>query len=327
MGLLSGQLRSVIEWTDPDPAVLFLKWTADGDEIKHASKLIVGPGLGCLFVYEGRVQGVYDKEGLVSLTTENIPFWTSVTKVLQKMESEHKVGIFYYRRAEMPNVRWGTPAPIKYMDPVYSFPVGLGAFGNFSVRIIEAEAFFKNIVAGADIYSVRDLQKIIVSRITPLITDVLGKSKLAYVDIDGQRSEISAAVAQAVLPVFKTLGFELTDFRIEGTSFDEETQGRIGKIADMTAAAHAARAAGMNVAQMQQLEAMKDAAKQPATLAGAAMGLTAGMGLSQIMSGATAPAPVNDVAAKLTKLKGLFDAGLITEPEFAAKKKELLEAL
>ncbi|MGE4511090.1 MAG: antifreeze protein, partial [Sulfurimonadaceae bacterium] len=49
------QLRSVIEWKDMEEDALFYRWSENGDEIKNASKLIVGPGQGCIFVYEGRV--------------------------------------------------------------------------------------------------------------------------------------------------------------------------------------------------------------------------------------------------------------------------------
>jgi membrane protease subunit (stomatin/prohibitin family) len=40
--------------------VLFQQWEGNGDELKNASKLIVGPGQGCIFVYEGKVKGVYE---------------------------------------------------------------------------------------------------------------------------------------------------------------------------------------------------------------------------------------------------------------------------
>jgi membrane protease subunit (stomatin/prohibitin family) len=346
MGFIKDQLRSVIEWSNPDPTALFVKWTDDGDEIKNASKLIVGPGQGCIFVYEGRVQEHYDKEGLVKLDTQNIPFWTTVKSVLQRFESEHKVGLYFYRRAEIANVRWGTPSPIKYRDPQYKFPVGLGAFGNFSVRVLDPVAFFKNMVAGADTYDVRQLQTLIISRITALITDVLGKAKFSYIDIDGHRGEISEQVSQAVLPVFTGLGFQLTDFRIEGTNFDEETQERIGRISDATADAQAATELGLNYAQVQQLAAMRDAAKTQNSTAGTAMGLTAGIGFAQMLGGmfpggqqpgspfgqpqapqpqAAPPPAADDLPAKLGKLKQLFEAGLISDAEYAAKKKEILE--
>ncbi len=56
------QLRSVIEWDNPDPDDLFFRWSYNGDEIKNASKLIVNPGQGCVFVYEGEVKAVITKK-------------------------------------------------------------------------------------------------------------------------------------------------------------------------------------------------------------------------------------------------------------------------
>ena len=50
------QLRTVIEWRDPSPEALFSQWSDNGDEIKNASKLIVNPGQGCIFVYEGQIR-------------------------------------------------------------------------------------------------------------------------------------------------------------------------------------------------------------------------------------------------------------------------------
>jgi len=53
MGLANGlrrQLRSVIEGENPQPDELFHHWTTNGEEIKNASKLMVGPGKGCIFV-------------------------------------------------------------------------------------------------------------------------------------------------------------------------------------------------------------------------------------------------------------------------------------
>ena len=49
--------------------------------------------------------------------------------------------------------------------------------------------------------------------------------------------------------------FILSDFRIEGTVFDDDTMKRINRIADMSAEAQAANAAGVSYAQLQQLQA------------------------------------------------------------------------
>ena len=95
-GSITGQLRSVIEWKNPSSDVLFQRWTDNGDEIKNASKLIIGPGEGAIFVYEGHPQAVITEPGMIDLKTENIPFWTTITKFMQGFKSEHKVGIYFF---------------------------------------------------------------------------------------------------------------------------------------------------------------------------------------------------------------------------------------
>src|SRR3569623_211947 len=87
MGIMSRQLRSVIEWKDPSPDVLFERWSEHGDEIKNASKLIVGPGQGCLFVYEGQILEAYTTPGMVDLRTGNLPFVTTLTRLMQGFTS------------------------------------------------------------------------------------------------------------------------------------------------------------------------------------------------------------------------------------------------
>ena len=111
------QLRSVIEWDSPDPNALFEQWTENGDEIKNASTLIVGPGQGCIFVYQGKVQSVIEKACSVNLETDNIPFWTTISNFMQFFESEHKVGLYFYKRSTILDQKWGTTSVIKYQDP------------------------------------------------------------------------------------------------------------------------------------------------------------------------------------------------------------------
>jgi membrane protease subunit (stomatin/prohibitin family) len=336
MGLLNrvkGQLRSVIQWENPSPDVLFQRWTDNGDEIKNASKLIVGPGQGCIFVYEGKVQAVHRNEGMVNLSTENIPFWTTITKFMQAFVSEHKVGIYFYKTTEILNQKWGTSSVVKYEDPKYKFPVGLRAFGNYSFRLTEPQQFFVNVLGQRSVYTLDDFRTVMGSRIIQPLTDFLAESHFTYTEIDANREELAKGISAKLTSDFATLGFAMADFRIEGTSFDEDTMRRINTIADVSAEAQAASAAGINYAQLQQLQALRDAAKNEGGVAGLGIGVGAGVGFGQMMAGmmggASAPqaAPADDPVAKLAKLKQMLDGGLISAAEFDAKKKDILSRM
>ncbi len=335
MALFDGikrQLRSVIEWKNPRADILFSQWTDNGDEIKNASKLIVGPGQGCIFVYEGKVKAVITKACMLDLKTDNIPFWTTISKFMQFFESEHKVGIYFFKTSKILDQKWGTTSAIKYEDPKYKFPVGLRAFGNYSYRISKPQDFFVNVVGSQSDFFCDDFRKVMSARIIHPISDFLAESRFTYTDIDANRNEITIGLNDKLTEVFGKLGFDITDFRIEGTSFDDETLKRINRIADLTAEAQAAKAVGLDYASIQQLEAMREAARNESGAAGMGVGLGAGMGLGQNMAQAfhhTQPQQpsqaVDDPMEKLEKLKKMVDANLISQEEYAAKKQQILD--
>ncbi|MFW5443901.1 MAG: SPFH domain-containing protein [Methylococcaceae bacterium] len=337
MALLDGikrQLRSVIEWKDPPADVLLSQWTVNGDEIKKASKLIIGPGQGCIFVYEGKVQSIIEDECLIDLKTANIPFWTTIKKFMNFFESEHKVAIYFYKKSKILDQKWGTTSAIKYDDPKYKFPVGLKAYGNYSYRIYDAKDFFVNVVGSHTNFYIDDFRSVMSARIIHPISDYLAESKFSYAEIDANREEIARGISIKLSMAFRKLGFDITDFRVEGTDFDAETLKRINRIADLTAEAQAAKAVGLDYAKIQHLEAMREAARNEGGGAGLGMGMGAGIGLGQTMAqsmteqnSTPAQAKSDDPLAKLVQLKSMFEAELITEQEYTAKKQQILDLL
>ncbi|QPK63812.1 SPFH domain-containing protein [Methylomonas sp. LL1] len=336
MALIDGikrQLRSVIEWQNPDSDVLLEQWTENGDEIKNASKLIVGPGQGCIFVYQGQVRAVIEEQCMINLQTDNVPFWTTIKKFMQFFESEHKVGIYFFKKTKILDQKWGTTSLIKYQDPKYRFPIGLKAYGNYSYQIADAQAFFVNIVGSHNRMGIDEFRQVISARIIQPISDYLAECGYSYADIDANRDEIARGIAIKLAITFRKLGFSIGDFRIEGTDFDDDTLRRINRIADLTAEAQAAQAVGLDYAKVQQLDAMREAARNESGAAGAGMGLGAGVALGQNMAQGLSEVPrsmtnnVEDISAKLAQLKQLFESELISEAEYAAKKQELLAKL
>ena len=332
MGIIDGikrQFRSVIEWKNPDDNELFYRWSSNGDEIKNASQLIVGPGQGCIFVYEGKIKAIIEKESMIELQTANIPFWTTITKFMQAFESEHKVGIYFFKRTIILDQKWGTVSDIKYDDPKYNFPVSLRAFGNYSIEISNANLFFTQVVGGAADFYVSSLRDVLINRLIHPLTDYLAEKKLSYAQIDANRDEIAYDLMQILQKDFNQLGFTLIDFRIEGTDFDEDTKQRINKIANVSADVHAAASAGVSYRELQQLNALGDAAKNEAGAAGVFMGMGAGSSLAQTMNEpfSETPAKNSDLASRLMQLKTLYEQELITQEEYTAKKLSILSEL
>ena len=332
MALFDGikrQLRSVIEWQNPDPNALFEQWTENGDEIKNASTLIVGPGQGCIFVYQGKVQSVIQEACSVNLETDNIPFWTTISRFMQFFESEHKVALYFFKRSTILDQKWGTTSIIKYQDPSYQFPVGLKVYGNYSYRIVDARAFFVAVVGSHNNFYSDDFRAVMSARIIHPLSDFLSTSRYTYTEIDANREQIASGMQENLSGVFREFGLEMTDFRIEGTDFDGDTLKRINRIADLTAETAAAQAVGLDYARVQQLEAMREAARNEGGGAGMGMGLGAGIGFGQSMVQSMSDNANNTVGPmdKLAQLKEMFEAELISTEEYTTKKKAILDKL
>jgi len=285
MGLLknffSKQLSSVIQWENQEPSLLWYQFPSQKNEIKNASKLIVAPGQGCVLVYEGKISDHIVDEGIFNLQTDNHPFITNLLKIRQNFESEHKLFVYFYRKAEILNQGWGTPSSVKYVDAVYNIPVELGANGNFSYHISDVNFFFTNIVGSKSFFTTFDLQQVIINRLPQIISSYLASQKFSFQEIDANLDAIAEGVKERVNVEFTKLGLQLSDFKISGTQFDEKTVERIGKIADMEAEVMAAQKAGLDYADMQKLQALRDAARNEGGLAGAGVQLGVGMELGK----------------------------------------------
>lgn len=329
--LFKKQLSTVIEWKNQDNNLIFHQADTPTSEIKNASKLLVSPGQGCILVYEGKVEDVLTEPGLYFLETDNTPFITTFLKLRQAFESEHKMHLYYFRTAEVLNQPWGTANPVKYVDPVYQFPIQLGAHGNYSVKVIAPESFFTNIIGSVDCFTADELRELITSRITPQLTSFLAQSGYSYRDIDARLADMSEGTKELINQAISELGLVLTDFRIESTTFDEQTQERIERIAGMTAEALSAAEVGMDYVELEKLRALRDAAKNEGGLAGAGLQVGAGFELSKsLMQQKDSLMNDNegtDPMLQLKKLKLLLDEEIITQEDFDTKKKDILSRI
>jgi len=330
--LFRNQLSTVIQWQADKQQYLWYKYPTKTDEIKNASKLIVGPGQGAVLVYEGKVVDVLTEEGTFNLKTDNHPFFTTLVNLRQNFESEHKLHIYFYRKAQVTNQQWGTSSPVKFIDEQYNLPVEMGVNGTFSYQISDVEHFFKDIVGARTEVSNSEIRDLILGRLSQNIVTTIHKLGYSYNQIDGHLTEIGQELATLLNEETQKLGFTLTDFRVDGTLFDEQTQERIGRIADVTADSQAAQAGGLTYAELEKLRALRDAARNEGGLSGSGVQMGVGLEMGKQMGAATQlmnerSTADDDLSRRLARLRLLRDENVITDADYEAKKRELLNEI
>ena len=116
---------------------------------------------------------------------------------------------------------------------------------------------------------------------------------------------------------------------IEGAEFDEETRARVNQIGDRIAASQEARVVEMSYADVQRLDALRDAARNQSGAAGAGMAIGAGVALGGSLAGVatSAPSAAASIESRLATLQQLLDKKLISTEEYEAKRQRILETL
>lgn len=104
MGLFSNQLSNVVEWDETKEGVIFWKWP--NDEIKKGSKLVIRPGQDAIFMYMGKIEGVFTDDGTYDIETQIIPFLSSLKGFKFGFNSGMRAEVVFINTKEL-LCKWG----------------------------------------------------------------------------------------------------------------------------------------------------------------------------------------------------------------------------
>ena len=154
MGLFSKQLANVVEWNQVREDILFWKWS--NKEIKKGSKLIVRPGQDAIFLYNGRVEGIFEDEGSYDIESEIIPFLSTLKGFKFGFNSGLRAEVLFINTKEH-LVKWGTKNAINLPAPGLPGGMPIRAFGTFSCKIADHMVLSDKLAGIKQMYTVEDV--------------------------------------------------------------------------------------------------------------------------------------------------------------------------
>lgn len=276
MGILKN-----IEWTDSSSNLIIWKYPINKDHVNKGSALTVRESQVAIFVDKGRLADVF-LPGYYKLDTNNMPVLTKLMSWKYGFETPFKSDIYFVNTKQFTNQKWGTANPILVRDKDYG-AVRIRGFGNYSFKVDDAYVFMQNLSGTNTKFETGQITDYLRSMVVSGISDAIGESKIAVLDMAANLQELSKIVETKVAEDFKAIGLELTNFVFESFSLPEELEKALDKNTSL-----GMMRGNMDVyTQMETLEAMKEAAKNPGAAGGtmgAGMGLGMGMGLGNIFA-------------------------------------------
>lgn len=226
MGLFNKQFANVVEWNETRGDVLFWKWK--NNEIKRDSKLIIKPGQDAIFLYNGRVEGVFTDSGDYVISSDIIPFLSSLKGFKFGFNSGLRAEVLFINTKEF-TVKWGTKSPLNIQCKEMPGGMPIRAFGTYSVKIDDYLNLIENIAGVKDVYSIDELRERMSTLVDQLLMKWIVKEGKDMFNIQANSFEICNGIKEELDMMLLKLGLTVTCFTIENVNYPEQVQKIINK--------------------------------------------------------------------------------------------------
>jgi membrane protease subunit (stomatin/prohibitin family) len=318
------QFIDILQWNEDTEGVLAWRFPMQDFEIQYGGSLTVRESQVAVFVNEGKIADVFTP-GIYKLTTQTMPVLTYLKNWDKLFESPFKSDVYFFSTRIQTGRKWGTPQPITLRDKDFGM-VRLRAFGMYSYRVSDARKFFTELSGTRDTYTRDDVEEQLRGIMISTMATSLGASPVPFLDMAANQTLMAQQVKGGLAEAFEKYGLALDEFNVASINLPEELQQAIDKRIAIGMAGDLNK-----YTQYQVANAIPLAAQNQGGLAGIGAGLAAGVGIGQTFmnamrgdQAAAAPAPAasapaapaaNPAEARLEKLKGLLDKGLIAQTD------------
>lgn len=277
LDFIKSQFIEVIEWTGDDLNTMVYRFPVANKEIKMGAQLTVRESQSAIFLNEGQIADVYGP-GRYELTTQNMPLLTKLKSWKYGFNSPFKAEVYFVNTKQFTDQKWGTLNPVMMRDPEFGM-LRLRAYGIFSFRVVDPAKFLKEVFGTNQEFSVEGIEGQLKRSIISGISDLLGETKIAALDLAMNYDELGEQALIKLQPRFDVYGLKIMSFFFENISLPEEVEKVLDKRTSMGVIGNM-----QHYAEYQAAEAMREAANNPSGgIAGAGVGLGAGAALGNMM--------------------------------------------
>ena len=226
MGLFRRQLANVVEWQEFRDDMIFYKW--HNDEIKKGSRLIIRPGQDAIFLYNGKIEGIFKDEGDYDIESQIIPFLSSLAGFKFGFNSGIRAEVLFINTKEF-IVKWGTKNAINI--PTSQLPGGMPirANGTFNFKVNDYVKLIDKVAGVKDTYHVEDVKLRITTILDQLLMKWISKEGKDMFNLQANSFDISKGIQEDLdMQLFDT-GLTITGFNIMSFTYPEEIQAMINK--------------------------------------------------------------------------------------------------
>ncbi|MFR7364129.1 MAG: SPFH domain-containing protein [Terrisporobacter sp.] len=231
MGLFSNQFSNVIEWEEFRDDMLFWKW--DNKEIKKGSRLIVRMGQDAIFMYNGKIEGIFKDEGIFDIESQIVPFLSTLKGFKFGFNSGIRAEVLFVNTKEL-TVKWGTKNAINIPSPNLPGGMPIKSFGTFCCKVSDYEVLIDKIAGVKKQFTIDDVKERIMSMLDQVIMKWIVREGKDLFNLQANAYEISKGIQEDLDMEMEKIGIAITNFSISSVSYPKEIQDMANKAASQS---------------------------------------------------------------------------------------------
>ena len=214
-------------WTDviknSGPGEMLI-WRQPEEDFNTNSTLVVMPGEEAIFIKGGNVEQIFES-GTYKLSTENYPFISRLRNAFSGGISTFSCVVYFVRKADSKEIRWGTETPIQVRDKVWGVRTDARVRGAYKVRIENPAKFLEKLIGNNIPFQFQEeLDKYFASefqgKIKAAISKFLNSLEQELIGIDAYMDELSEQIEPYIDEIVSDYGLKCVKFSLAGLDID-----------------------------------------------------------------------------------------------------------
>ena len=222
-------LASIVKYEGDNETLV---WKHPIEDFNLGSQLIVHESQEAIFFRDGQALDLFGP-GRYTLETQQLPLLEKLYQLPTDTEGTFHSEVYFINKTVQMSIKWGTPDKVRFIDPLTSTPLEIGASGELNLMVKDSRKLLLKLVGttggiawGDQEGFTKSLQNsfrpLIVNTVKTRLPAVIKDQQIDLLEIDERVDEISAALHEKLLPGFEEYGLTIPQFYVTHVVLPED---------------------------------------------------------------------------------------------------------
>lgn len=209
-------LASIIKYEGDNETLV---WKHPIEDFNYGSQLIVHESQEAIFFRDGRALDLFGP-GRYTLETQRLPLLEKTYRLPTNTEKTFHSEVYFINKTVQMAIKWGTPDKVRFIDPLTSVPLEIGASGELNLQVSDSRKLLLKLVGtmGGIAWEDREgftksvqnaFRPLIVSAIRSNLPSIIKDQQIDLLEIDERVDDISANLREKIILGFEEYGLTI----------------------------------------------------------------------------------------------------------------------